>query len=1194
MKKNADSDIGYPSGIVKKMFLVMKLFTCFLLLSMSLAYGNTYSQVKLSLSVRNSELEKVLEEITEKTGYHFVYSSDLLRQAGKVSVSVKEKDIRDVLTACLKGTNLGFRIEDNFIIVSPHLAPSREPQKQTVFTGSVKDKEGLPLPGVTVVLKGTNSGVVTNPDGSFQLSVPEQTNPILIFSFVGMKTVEITADGSKPINIILEEDISEVEEVVVTGYYSISKERSAGSFSRIKGDQISMKSATGIIERLNGLVPGLVVNPIGEDKFLLRGVTSINSSREPLFVVDGMPMELNVLEESVNPDDIENINVLKDATAASIWGARAANGVIVISTKRGKTKEKLRVSYSGSVQLQGLPDLDYLDYMNASDYVDFAVETFNPEFNYANVLNSYGKISPIERILYKQKTGEYTESQAKAELDKLRNSDNKQQIKDYLYRIKTVHQHNLNISGGGENTAYFFSLNYRNITPQQKGITEERVIADLKNDFQITNRIRLSAGINVAFANSKSGYVPNVVGMIPYEQLVDENGKATSQLHTFYSEESSDWTREKLDERNMAHYDFKLLDELDKQKNKSKSINTRLQAGLKIDLFRGMRFESQFQYRKGHGETTQLNKADSYWILNMRAEQTPITTGSTSRIPLGASLNKTTSFSTEWIVRNQLSYDGIFKDKHQITLLAGTEVRKNKNERNNRIVYGYNESNKKFASLDENAMSAGIAGGSLTNPSSTASQRQVFSNFGTGILETDDRFFSLYANMAYDYESRYGLNASVRMDQANLFGTGVRYKPIWSVGLLWNIHRETFFNMPSVERLSLRFSKGIAGNTPNSSVGGPQDIISYGFMPNYYFAQTKPWVYISSPALKNLKWEKTDITNFGVDFSVLKGRLSGNLDLYFKNTTDLIGKQTIDPTNGFSTISTNIGKMKNKGFELTLSSINVRKNDFTWSTGLNLSYNKNKVTDIYVEPQISGYVSAVTPVFIQDYPAYSLFSFRWAGLNEQGEPMVLNENGEATDKQMTNIHALVHSGTTQPPYSGSLSNTFSYKNLSLFVMVIYNFGHKLRNDVPGANSNSRVLYSQVSSEMSTAPWLNPLHNDLKNAWKKPGDEANTDIPRWLPQGATRINSLYYAAADMNVLNASYAYISEITLSYKLPETINRQLGIRGCLIGIQVANPFCWTANNEGVDPRFMKNMTGYKRSLKYGADYLLKLNIDF
>ena len=412
MKKNQESDVGKASGVVWKMWLTMKLLFCFLLIGFSTVYGNAFSQVKISISVNEVSLQEVFEKLTEQTGYHFVYSNEMLQRTGKVSVDMQDCDLGQIMAVCLKNTGLWYRLEDNIIVISPKFRQPDVPQKKITLTGTVKDKSGMLLPGVTILLKGSTLGVVTDVDGNFRLIVPEASEITLVFSFVGLKTQEVVVRDTKPLHVVMSEDVAQMDEVVVTGYYTLSKERSAGSFSRVEAGDINMKTSSGIVERLNGLVPGFVVNNAGEDKFLLRGVTSINSSREPLFVVDGMPVELTTLDGTVSPEDIASVSVLKDATAASIWGAKAANGVVVITTKRGRTQGKMNVSYAGSVQIQGLPDFGYLDYMNARDYVDFAVSVYDPTYNYANTLSSYGKISPIERILYNQQQGTITASQA--------------------------------------------------------------------------------------------------------------------------------------------------------------------------------------------------------------------------------------------------------------------------------------------------------------------------------------------------------------------------------------------------------------------------------------------------------------------------------------------------------------------------------------------------------------------------------------------------------------------------------------------------------------------------------------------------------------------------------------------------------------------------------------------------------------
>lgn len=1176
----------------QKLKKIMKLNVLFLFVFCFNLSASVFSQqMKITLQLEQTSMEDFFRIVQEKTGLSFLYNSELFEQEEKITMNVVDKQLDQILNEVLAPKGFTYKYQNDVIVIRKIHSPVRQKEKRNI-TGNVIDDTGGPLPGATVLVKGTTTGVVTDINGNFSLSTEDIPDLTLVISFVGMQTREIVVRGTKPISVVLLPDTEELGQVVITGYYQLSQERSAGSFSIVHGDELSLKSDPSIIGRLNGLVPGFVVNPAGTDKYLLRGATSINSSREPLFVVDGMPMELNTLEATVNPEDVLNVSVLKDATASSIWGARAANGVIVITTKRGQRGEKTRVTYSGTLQLQGLPDFDYMDYMRARDYVDFAVSVYDgSKTDYGtDVLGRYGKITPVERILYKGQTGEYTATDVERELDKLRNSDNRKQIEDYLYRVKTVHQHNVSVYGGNENSAHFFSINYRNTKPQQKSVNEDRLIIDLKNDFTLTSWLKLSVGANISYTGKRYNYLPDAVGMIPYELLKDADGNATSQMHMFYSDEAAAWTRNELDKRNMMHYDYVLLNELDLQKNKESVFNARIQGKLNVNLYEGLTFESQFQYQNGYGKAEKLDKPESFKVRNLIAVQTPLTTGSVSRVPVGGIQDKTWNNTIEWIVRNQIAYDRNIRDEHHITLLAGTEVRRNVQEIDNRIVYGYNDNTKQHINLNEQQMLAGVTGGTITNPNSQTTQRQNFTNgFGTGYVKNDKRFFSLYANAAYDYNSKYGLNASIRVDQANLFGTDIRYKPIWSVGALWNLHREEFWNGELFNRFTLRISRGIAGNTPNSEVGGPYDIISSAGYANFSYGQVQNSMDIISPALNNLKWEKTTITNLGVDVSLLGNKLSGSVDVYRKNTNDLIGQQTIDPTGGFATISTNIGKLRNTGIELMLNSVNIAKKHFKWNTSFNLAYNKNKIVDIYVEPNITQYVSTYNPAFVQGYAAYSIFSYKWAGLNDMGEPSVYDENGKATDKAISSIDAIVHSGTAQPPLTGSLANTFSYKNLSLSIQIIYNLGHKMRNDVPGTNSSDRLLYSQT---LNGELWKNPIHKDMKYAWKQAGDDTN--VPRWIPAGESREVRDYYPAADINIINASHIYINDITLSYNLPGTITAPLKLKQCTLSAQVTNPFCWKANKEGVDPRYMNSMIGGQRSLRYGPEYMLKLNVHF
>ena len=1172
------------SGMGACIRLLPKLMVVCLLLTITSAKGVASAAQGISIDVSETPIQQVFEIITTQSGYHFAYSEDYLEQVRPVTVKVHNASIDAVMSVLLKDTNLAYVTRDNTVVISPSARSQQPANTRTLIRGMVVDQLGQPLIGVSVVVKGTTTGISTDAEGRFELNVELSPETVLVFSYVGKHPYEVVIGTQRDMHIVLHDEILTTGDVIVTGYYSLPKERSAGSFTSVEGEQLTMKANTSVLERLAGLVPGLTVNPAGDDKLLLRGANSINSNRAPLFVVDGMPIELSELESTVSAEDIQIVNVLKDASATSIWGVRASNGVIVLSTKRGRmmADQETTVNYSGTFQVRGRPDFDYLNNMNARDYVDFAIK----QAQYAPELGGTGVMTPVERIY---KDDSLSDVQKEAEYEKLRNSDNTAQIRKYLYQPRFIQQHNVSVSGGSEKASFFISANYRHTRPDRVGQTEDRLIFNAKNDVRLLEWAKFSFDANVMYDDSKSKYTPDVVGMVPYELLRDEStGENLSQTHMFYSDGNMARIDGELDARKMMTYRFRMLDELDRQTNRSKVLHARVQAKLTLDLFKGMQFASSIQYQRGSGLSTRLDHENSYKVLDMIAQYTPLS-ATKSMIPAGGRMDKTHSFSNEWVARNQFDYNVTIDGNHNITALLGTEVRKRDTETDNRVLWGYTESPfVTYANLDQAMLISGV-GSTITAPDSGANKMMSESQFGNGIVRETPRFFSLYGNFAYDFKNLYALNASIRIDQANTFGTGVRWKPVWSVGGLWNLSQEDFFRSNTFDRLALRVSYGITGMVPNTNHGGPYDLIAKGTTSNLYYDQPDPIVSLISPANHNLEWERTRSLNFGADYAILNGRIRGSLDVYFKKTSGLIAPMTMDPTLGFQSMDVNLADMKNSGVELSVNSRNIAVSDFQWETAFNFSYNKNTVLNVYNAPLIGNYVSTYMPVFVKDRPAYALYSFRYAGLDDQGEPMVYDTNGEKTAAMISDVDALVYSGTAQPPFSGGMTNTFRYRNFTFEFQILYNLGHKMRRDVPRVNASSRVLYNQTSGNDS--PWINPIHNDYKYAWTP--ENTDTDIPRWSPTGS-RTTSEYYPAADVNIVSASYISLNDITLSYSLPAKVTDRLGLKSCTVSAQVHDPLIWTRNNDGIDPRYMGSMIGMRRSLKYGPEYMFRLNVQF
>jgi hypothetical protein len=453
------------------------------------------------------------------------------------------------------------------------------------------------------------------------------------------------------------------------------------------------------------------------------------------------------------------------------------------------------------------------------------------------------------------------------------------------------------------------------------------------------------------------------------------------------------------------------------------------------------------------------------------------------------------------------------------------------------------------------------------------------------VNETEYRFVSLYANAAYTYNQKYSLNGSIRVDQSNLFGSdpSVQYKPVWSAGVNWNIANEDFMNSISFfNRLNLRLSYGLGGNSPDPGEGGAYNLIAPNI--DQLYNTIGMGYYIDTPANKTLRWERTRTVNFGVDFAIYDSRLSGSIDVYDKYTTDLLAPTPMNPVAGWTTVLTNLGEMSNRGFEVVLNSVNVHKADFDWYTTFAVSYNKNKIGELYrnVGTTANGLVTERT---VQGYAMNSIFAYRWAGLDNMGDPQVWSCQTDGEDvriKQssfMTDEKSIKYMGTSQPPWFGSLTNYFSYKNIDLSFMFVYNLGHKMRNDV------NTFYDGRINTN---------LHRDFDKRWRQEGDQTN--VPSYIPNTAlsgTRRNVGFYYYADINVLSASYIKLRDVTLSYSLPKTVCDKLATESVKVRFQASNLFYWAANKEGIDPEAHYYSAG-RRAMRFGPTWSLGLSVNF
>jgi len=552
-------------------------------------------------------------------------------------------------------------------------------------------------------------------------------------------------------------------------------------------------------------------------------------------------------------------------------------------------------------------------------------------------------------------------------------------------------------------------------------------------------------------------------------------------------------------------------------------------------------------------------------------------------VPDGGQIFEVRGNTKSYTARAQLNFDRQIHSRHHISALAGVERRAVAQSFTSVFKMGYNDNNLQYLPVDEIALGNLKGTESLGSTFSLRFNNYNYFNYG------EDRYISAYGNVGYTYNGKYNLTGSVRVDNSNLFGTDPRYRylPLWSVGASWRLSEEDFLKDVSwVNNLSVRATYGLGGNVARTV--GP-----YLQATSTFFSEANaPATSILYPPNKSLRWEKTATTNIGVDFAVLNNRISGSIDYYFRRSTDLLGEKSVDPTNAFPVALINYGSLNNKGIELSLNTVNVSKKHFSWGTTLVLSFNKNKMTDINMNTTLYQSFTGGYGVNQIGYPMDAVFSFRSAGLDPtNGSMMVYDKDGKVVKNydqtgaivaNMTDVKGLVYSGTMRPKYTMGFTNTFTYRQFTLNVMLIGNGGHVIRDVVtpvgylfPFRNTDSRVL----------------------NYWRKPGDEK---IPGMLPApdlkgtGGSYYTLTWYAS-DQNVLKADYIKVRDISLAYNLTPAVTRFKKFSNVKLTLQVQNPFHWYANAAGIDPEAYDFASEYaNRRLPVMPTYMAGIDLTF
>jgi len=1056
----------------------------------------------------------------------------------------------------------------------------------------------LPAAG-EAVMEASRIFYVTATDVNGEFNLPGVAeNATIVISNVGFETQEIKIGKKKEIYVRLKVKVSQLQNLEVTysnGYQTLSKERATGSYGKPDMEVFKTRASTqDLIGRLEGQVPGLTVNMSpggrvynGNGNFkstqsaLIRGRSTLSLGSEPLYIMNGVPISDWA---DINPDDVSDITVLKDAAAAAIWGARAANGVIVVLTKAGKRDTKIKVDYSGYINFQGKPDFSYVPVLTSKQYIQAAKETFDP-INYPWSSLVYDYTAPHETILYNQYRGLITAAQANASLDSLANINNMDQVKKLFFRNGFTTNHTVSMSGGNSIYSFYSSLSYTDVHSQTPGEKNSSYRVNFTQDFSPSKDIHLSLATNLNNTVSSSQNALSIDNhSLPYQLFTDAQGHGLNMNYKMYW---SDSLRLDYQARSRVNLDYNPVDEFKYRQVNSNNLGINLVGNLNVHLWKGLSYLGTYGYTKQPGKYTSY---EDHRTLNMRRNLVSLTVApTTADVPVyylpttGGQYQNATNDQRNWTVRNQLTYiDNLRKGKDDLSIQVGQEAREDYNTRNSITLEGYDLALQSYAVLDYNTLSQGIYN-TVTG----------YGGYYSSPFQTDEkvtRFTSYFALANYTFDHKYSLDLSWRQDHSNLFGSdkSSQNRPIWSMGAKWQISRENFMKPATwVNELGLRTTYGITGNSPYVGTASSQDVL--GPSSSYPPGISGPGLQIYNEANRTLDWETTQTVNIGIDFALLKRRISGNIDLYQKDTRDLIGSRDLNPFAGESSGTGNLGHLVNKGIELNLQTDNLTVGNFNWSTHFVFAWNKSKLLSY---SKVASYnLTDYGKLYANYWVGYSvgpLFAYKWAGLDNMGDPQVM-----LADKSITKTPNVVkesdmlYMGTIIPLFNGGLTNTFRYKGLQLSANLVYSLGNVMRRDVNDFYTGRMTASSNWSSNL-TAYFL--------DRWQKPGDEKITNVPSYVSDytSYSRRSTGYYTNADINVVSASYAKIRDITLSYTLPRNMLQMAKIDRVSIYVQATNFMVWKANKYGIDPELQGLLYGYRSTQTSKHTYSIGANVSF
>lgn len=1018
-----------------KMLLTMKFIVLFLCLSLSQVFGRAYSQ-QVTLRMENATFQEVARELEHQTGLTFLYHVQRVNQLKHLNLEFNKAEMSDVLAECLKGSGLSFRVVGNTVVITPATGIPAQSQKKVTLKGKVTDKAGEPLPGVAILIKGTTFGISTDADGKFEISVPAIKDLALVFTFIGMKPQEVAYKGQPEINVVMEAQTTEMDEVVVTGIFAKARESYTGAATTITAADLKKVGNRSILTSIRNIDPSfnIIDNPtIGSDPNALpditvRGNSSLDvsvkdlqsdseaqsSANLPLFIMDGFEITLERMMD-LDENQVENITLLKDASATAMYGTRGANGVVVITTKKPEAG-RLLVTYKGSVNIE-VPDLTSYDLLNAAEKL------------------AYEKAAGLyETDIFNKQQGLY-------DLYNSRLMDVERGVDTYWlkYPVRTGvgHRHSLRLEGGTEALRYAAALSYNGVTGAMKGSKRETINGNVFLSYKyktVTFQNDLQVSINHS-EDSPYGTFSDYGRLNAYWKPYDEEGNLIKSF-----EYMPGYNKEKIE--NPLHNAS--LPGLNKKKYTEIRNNFAVDWYILPELFVRGRFGI-------NGKTT---RSDKY----LSKDHTSFEDYTGDDYDRRGSYTYGTGENFNYEADLTLNYSKTFHEIHQLYVGLGYNVAQNKSESYTIKAEGFSDLNMDFLTM---------AG-------------QYAKNSKPGGSESSSRRIGGIANVNYTFNRKYFVDASGKFDGSSQFGANKRFAPFWSVGMGWNIHQEDFAKESKwLNTARIRLSYGTSGSQSFSSY---QAKTTY----KYFGSNYSSWngAYVMALGNDELGWQVTRQWNLGIDMDLFNGRLRINADVYNKITDNLLSDITLPSASGFPNYKANVGKVVNRGVELTLNAYIIRdsERDLMWSVGGSLAHNKNEIKEIsnslkFLNEKLQEEAGS-NPSFLfeEGQSMNTIFVVPSRGIDPStGKELFVKKDGSLTT--VWDAKDKVPCGVSEPKVWGNLNTMFRWKGVSLNAVFGYRLGGQMYNS---------TLISKVEN---IEPYENADKRVLYDRWKNPGDRV---------------------------------------------------------------------------------------------------------